>query len=97
MPFLLRQSNRATFSAWRRASVWKWAMTMDLLQARWLTTEELAGKLGVDSSTLRRWRTMMPPQGPPFGKISERVTMYHVQDVENWLNSRRITPGEVAP
>gem|GEM_PF-5167779 len=39
----------------------------------------------------------MPPQGPPFGKISERVTMYHVQDVENWLNSRRITPGEVAP
>ena len=31
-----------------------------------LVEEELAGMLGVDPSTLRRWRTARPRQGPPF-------------------------------
>lgn len=38
----------------------------DLLDGGWFTTEELARMLGVDSSTLRRWRTARPRQGPPF-------------------------------
>ena len=37
----------------------------DLLDGGWFTTEELAGMLGVDPSTLRRWRTAQPRQGPP--------------------------------
>jgi uncharacterized protein YjcR len=32
----------------------------DLLDGGWFTTEELAEMLGVDPSTLRRWRTARP-------------------------------------
>jgi DNA-binding transcriptional regulator YiaG len=38
-------------------------MEIYLLTGRWLTTEELAQLLGVDSSTVRRWRTSRPVQG----------------------------------
>ena len=58
-----------------------------------MTTEELAALLRVDPSTIRRWRTAHPVQGPPFIPISERVTMYSVVDVRRWLAERRITPG----
>ena len=34
--------------------------TDDLLGGCWFTTEELAAMLGVDPSTLRRWRTARP-------------------------------------
>jgi len=60
-----------------------------------LTTEVVAKMIGVDPSTLRRWRTSRPIQGPPFIKISDRVTKYHPQDVEKWLDRCRVTP-EVA-
>jgi predicted DNA-binding transcriptional regulator AlpA len=71
-------------------------MEIYLLTGRWLTTEELAQLLGVDSSTVRRWRTSRPVQGPPFVQLSERVTMYSAHDVEQWLRSRRIDPSEAA-
>lgn len=71
-------------------------MEIYLLTGRWLTTEELARMLGVDSSTVRRWRTSRPVQGPPFVQLSERVTMYSAHDVEQWLHSRRIDPNEAA-
>ena len=67
-----------------------------LLRSDWLTTDELARVLGVDSSTVRRWRTSRPAQGPPFVQLSERVTMYSSYDVEQWLRSRRIDPSEAA-
>ncbi|GAB2749905.1 hypothetical protein GCM10027174_25480 [Salinifilum aidingensis] len=69
-------------------------MTVKLLEGQWYTTEELAKVLGIDGSTLRRWRTMAPPQGPPFVQISDRVTMYHAEDVEQWLDARRVNPSE---
>jgi transposase-like protein len=68
----------------------------DLLSGGWLTTEELAGMLGVDPSTLRRWRTARPRQGPPFVPLSGRVTLYSAQDVRRWLAARRIDPGQAA-
>jgi hypothetical protein len=71
-------------------------MEIYLLTGRWFTTEELAKVLGVDSSTVRRWRTSRPVQGPPFVQLSERVTMYSAHDVEQWLQSRRIDPSEAA-
>jgi len=58
-----------------------------------LTTEEVAAMIGVDPSTLRRWRTAQPMQGPPFIAISERVTKYRADDIEQWLARRRVIPG----
>jgi hypothetical protein len=57
---------------------------------------ELAGLLGVDASTLRRWRTARPAQGPAFVQMSSRVTLYNAHDVETWLHSRRIDPRKAA-
>jgi hypothetical protein len=68
----------------------------DLLSGGWLTTEELAGMLGVDASTLRRWRTAHPRQGPPFVPLSSRVTLYSAHDVNRWLADRRVDPGLAA-
>lgn len=67
-----------------------------ILDGLWYTTEELAALLGVDSSTLRRWRTSRPVQGPPFVQLTSRVTLYSACDVEEWLLSRRIDPREAA-
>ncbi|MBV9139685.1 MAG: helix-turn-helix domain-containing protein [Pseudonocardiales bacterium] len=66
------------------------------MSGRWYSTEELAKLLGVDASSIRRWRTSRPVQGPPFVKLSSRVTVYSALDVERWLRSRRVDPGRAA-
>ncbi|EFE78996.1 predicted protein [Streptomyces filamentosus NRRL 15998] len=63
-----------------------------LLTNSWYSTRDLAACLRVDTSTLRRWRTARPPQGPPFVAVSERVVMYSTVDVEEWLRCRRTIP-----
>jgi predicted DNA-binding transcriptional regulator AlpA len=70
--------------------------TAELLGCRWYSTEELANLLGVDASSIRRWRTSRPAQGPPFVKLSSRVTVYNSRDVEHWLLDRRVDPGRAA-
>ncbi|MGW4648482.1 helix-turn-helix transcriptional regulator [Kitasatospora sp. NPDC004289] len=67
-----------------------------LLHGGWYTTEEVAELIDVDPSTLRRWRTSTPPEGPPFVRMSSRVTSYSIPDVQEWLRSRRVVPGEAA-
>ncbi|MEU9859527.1 helix-turn-helix domain-containing protein [Streptomyces sp. NPDC047971] len=67
-----------------------------LLASAWYSTKDLATRLRIDASTLRRWRTTQPPQGPPFISISERVVMYNAADIEEWLRSRRIAPSQAA-
>jgi predicted DNA-binding transcriptional regulator AlpA len=68
----------------------------DLLDGEWLSTEELAKLFGVDPSTIRRWRTARPPQGPPFLRLSSRVTVYSTSDVRRWLERRRTDPERAA-
>ncbi|WP_241028284.1 helix-turn-helix transcriptional regulator, partial [Streptomyces verrucosisporus] len=63
-------------------------------EAGWYRTEELAHLLKVDPSTVRRWRTARPPQGPPFVKLSERVTLYSAADVRQWLADHRVDPEQ---
>lgn len=63
---------------------------------RWLSSSELAELLHVDSSTIRRWRTARPPQGPAFVQVSNRVYIYNSNDVETWLASRRVDPSAAA-
>ncbi|MFF7337421.1 helix-turn-helix transcriptional regulator [Streptomyces sp. NPDC008163] len=67
-----------------------------LLSNAWYSASDLAARLRVDSSTLRRWRTARPPQGPPFVAVSARVIMYSAVDVEEWLHSRRTDPRREA-
>ncbi|WP_406514299.1 helix-turn-helix transcriptional regulator [Streptomyces sp. NBC_00161] len=67
-----------------------------LVTGQWLTTDELAGILNIAPSTLRRWRTARPPQGPPFVPVSDRVTLYSAIDIEHWLRSRRVDPAQAA-
>jgi predicted DNA-binding transcriptional regulator AlpA len=67
-----------------------------LLLSGWYTTDDVADLLGVDPSTLRRWRTSTPPQGPPFVRLTARVTVYSAPDVEAWLASRRVDPAAAA-
>lgn len=65
-------------------------------QERWYTTTELAELLGVDPSSLRRWRTAERRQGPPFISVSARKTIYSAADVESWLRKQRVDPDAVA-
>jgi DNA-binding transcriptional MerR regulator len=62
----------------------------------WYSSMELAELLHVDASTIRRWRTSHPLQGPAFVKVSNRVYVYNSHDVEAWLASRRMDPGQAA-
>lgn len=68
----------------------------DLLHSGWYETEEVAVLLGVDASTLRRWRTARPPQGPPFVQFTSRITKYSVPDVQAWLAGIRVDPAQAA-
>jgi Helix-turn-helix domain len=52
----------------------------DLLDGEWLSTEEVAKLLGVDPSTIRRWRTARPP-----GDIDRARWI--------WTVRRQTTPG----
>jgi hypothetical protein len=68
----------------------------DLLHSGWYTTEEMSSLLKVDPSTLRRWRTTTPPQGPPFVKLASRHYVYSVLDAQRWIHARRIDPAVAA-
>ncbi|MEV8361777.1 helix-turn-helix transcriptional regulator [Streptomyces niveus] len=71
-------------------------MQLTLLSNAWYSTSDLASHLRIGTSTLRRWRSARPPQGPPFVSVSDRVVMYSALDVEEWLRSRRTVPHREA-
>ncbi|MGV9635945.1 helix-turn-helix transcriptional regulator [Nocardia rhamnosiphila] len=71
-------------------------METQLVDGRWYTTAELAVLLGVDSSSLRRWRTASPPYGPAFVRVSARVVKYAAEDIEMWLRAKRTDPAKLA-
>ena len=68
----------------------------DLLGRRLVHHRGAGPDARVDPSTLRRWRTARPRQGPPFICLSSRVTLYSAHDVRRWLATRRIDPGQAA-
>ncbi|WP_406205186.1 helix-turn-helix domain-containing protein [Kitasatospora sp. NBC_01560] len=72
------------------------AAEFDLLHSGWYSTEELAALLKVDPSTLRRWRSATPPQGPPFVQIAPRLYLYSIPDTQVWLTQKRTDPSEAA-
>ena len=56
-------------------------MSTGIADQQWYTTEQLAELPIVDPSSLRRWRTARPPQGPAFVRISARHVIYSAADV----------------
>ncbi|WP_446038128.1 helix-turn-helix transcriptional regulator [Streptomyces sp. SID1121] len=66
------------------------------LTGTWYSTKELAGILHVDPSTLRRWRTAHPRQGPPYLRVGKRVVLYSAHDVEHWIARHRTVPEPAA-
>ncbi|MEG8181941.1 helix-turn-helix domain-containing protein [Nocardia terpenica] len=64
-----------------------------LLNQRLYTPAQVAELLGVDTSTLRRWRRTEPVRGPGFIRLSERVALYPESDIETYLRARHITPA----
>ncbi|MBF6332471.1 helix-turn-helix domain-containing protein [Nocardia transvalensis] len=56
------------------------------------TTGEVAKILGVDPSTVRRWRRSTPTRGPGFIRLSDRVALYPESDLEAYLQARRVVP-----
>ncbi|MFE7746693.1 helix-turn-helix transcriptional regulator [Nocardia sp. NPDC057455] len=71
-------------------------MDTRLVDGKWYSTAELALLLGIDPSSLRRWRTANPPCGPAFVRVSPRVVKYAAGDIEVWLQRRRTDPSEAA-
>ena len=71
-------------------------MSTSVSDQQWYTTEELARIVKVDPSTIRRWRTARPCQGPPFVRLSFGVVRYNSVDVGEWLTNRRVDPGDAA-
>jgi transposase-like protein len=67
-------------------------MNTNSVEQRWYTTEQLATLLGVDPSSLRRWRTCHPPEGPAFVRVSPRHVIYSAADVQTWLATKRVDP-----
>ena len=61
-----------------------------------MTTKDLARLAKVDPSTVRRWRTATPRQGPPFIRLSARVVKYDPADVHAWLVRHRTDPEAAA-
>jgi predicted DNA-binding transcriptional regulator AlpA len=58
--------------------------------ARLMDEKEVAEKLGFKVQTLRNMRARR--EGPPYIKVGRRSVRYRENDLESYLNGRRIDP-----
>lgn len=56
---------------------------------------ETARLLGVSVATLSQWRSRYTGK-LPFVKYSNRIVRYKRSDVEQFIESRRVVPGETS-
>lgn len=63
-------------------------MTNDDKSPVWLTTADLAARYHTTAGTVRYWRTLTPPYGPPGIRVGKRV-LFALADVEAWETARR--------
>lgn len=57
-----------------------------------LTPKEVATKLGISETTLKRWR--LDHQGPPAVHLSAQVIRYRPEAVEQWIEDNQPTKLE---
>ena len=55
----------------------------------YLTSDNLANRLGLHPSTLAKWR--MARTGPPFVRVGKRI-LYSVTSVERWMKANEQQP-----
>lgn len=58
--------------------------------ARWLSTVEAAGRLGIAVSTLYTWR--VTDYGPPAIKVGRRL-LFREDQLDEWLDSQPVVWG----
>ena len=58
-------------------------------QEQYLSQQEAAALIGVQSATLTNWRHF--GKGPPYTKIGKRV-FYRKPDIETWFDSFAVVP-----
>lgn len=68
---------------------------VSVLTAELLTTQQVAGILGLTKWTLAYWRTQR--QGPPFMLISRGCIRYSRTELESWLKARVHSEGKGIP
>ena len=56
---------------------------------RYLRTPAAATRISAAPQTLERWRT--EGSGPPFVRLSPKLVVYDVQDLDAWCDSRKVT------
>ena len=61
----------------------------------YISSKELAKKIGVTTRTLSTWRST-GKYGLPFIKVNGRKVLYRVEDVEAWLEQRTSRTGKVS-
>ena len=61
----------------------------------YISSKELAKKIGVTTRTLSNWRST-GKYGLPFIKVNDRKVLYRVEDVEAWLEQRTSRTGKVS-
>ena len=61
------------------------------LRVLYLTTDQLAERLGLAPITVETWRKR--GKGPPYVRLG-RAVRYRISDVEAWAESQLVTPSE---
>ncbi len=58
-----------------------------------LSPKQAAQYLGVSVRAIELWRQLNT--SPPFFRVTKRCIRFRREDLDNWLNERRVAPGEV--
>ena len=59
----------------------------DPVEQKWLTTDQVAERLGIPAGTLVRWR--YEGKGPRWTRLGDRLIRYYIHDVEQWEREQR--------
>jgi predicted DNA-binding transcriptional regulator AlpA len=72
-------------------------MTTTLAVGEILSTEQAGAYLHTAPATMRYWRSMKPPTGPPFVRLAggKRV-LYRRSDLDDWISAQVFDPAASA-